>query len=129
VKIYEAPVETLKKKGKSGSNQDETLSLVEALKKKERGDQNQDETQFSTRKWLHFGVKTTVLFCRFFFESHPVLDQTQGSGAVFFPDFTEYSNTSHGIIKWVILLYPQVLMCHSISTMDNNKLHHLCSTN
>jgi hypothetical protein len=52
----------------------------------------------------------------FFFESHPVLDQTQGSGAVFFPDFTEYSNnTSHGIIKWVILLYPQVLMCHSIS--------------
>jgi len=25
-----------------------------------------------------------VLFCRFFFESHPVYIQTQGSGAVFF---------------------------------------------
>ncbi len=59
-------LETLKKKERGDQNQDETLSLVEALKKKERGDQNQDETQFTTRKWLHFGVKTTVLFCRFF---------------------------------------------------------------
>jgi hypothetical protein len=25
----------------------------------------------------------TLLFCRFFFESHPVYDQTQASGAVF----------------------------------------------
>jgi len=27
-------------------------------------------------------LNASVLFCRFFFESHPVYDQTQGSGVV-----------------------------------------------
>jgi hypothetical protein len=39
------------------------------------------------QKTVHFSVppplKANVHFCRVFFESHPVLDQTQGSGAVF----------------------------------------------
>jgi hypothetical protein len=84
-------LETLKKKERGDQNQDETLSLVEALKKKERGDQNQDETQFSTRKWLHFGVKTTVLFCRFFFLNLTRFWTKLRVLVLCFPDFTEYS--------------------------------------
>ncbi len=50
------------------------------LRKKER----QDETQFIT-KILSFTprLNANVLSCMVFFESHPVYDQTQGSGAVF----------------------------------------------
>ncbi len=61
VKIYVAAVEALRKKGKRGSKPDETqfLSFTPPL-------------------------KANVLFRRFFSEFHPVLDQTQGSGRVFF---------------------------------------------
>jgi hypothetical protein len=48
----------------------------------------QDETQFGTKSGAFLSLalrplKANVLFCKFFFEFHPVLDQTQGSGAVF----------------------------------------------
>ncbi len=53
---------------------------MEALRKKER----QDETRFTTKidGFLSFIplLNANVLFCRFFFESRPVYDQTQGSG-------------------------------------------------
>jgi hypothetical protein len=56
---------------------------VEALRKKER----QNETQFTTKidGFLSF-IPPWMLMYSFagFFESHPVYDQTQGSGAVFF---------------------------------------------
>jgi hypothetical protein len=59
------------------------VAAVEALRKKER----QDETQFTTKidGFLSFKppLNANVLFSRFFFECHPVYDQTQGSGAVF----------------------------------------------
>jgi hypothetical protein len=51
---------------------------VRALKKKER----QDETQSATK--IDGFLNANGLFCRIFLESHPVYDQTQGSGAVFF---------------------------------------------
>jgi hypothetical protein len=49
----------------------------------------QGEIRFSTKKkmmlfWVYIPLNAHFLFCKFFFfESHPVLDQTQGSGAVF----------------------------------------------
>jgi hypothetical protein len=47
----------------------------------------QDETKFTTKKWciseFHPTLKANVLFLGFFLGSHPVLDQTQGFGAVF----------------------------------------------
>jgi hypothetical protein len=53
------------------------------LLKKER----QDETQFITKidafSEFHPLLNANVLFCRFKKKSHPVYDQTQGSGAVF----------------------------------------------
>ncbi len=56
---------------------------MEALRKKER----QDETQFTTKiaAFLSFipGWMLKYFFAGFF-ESHPVYDQTQGSGAGFF---------------------------------------------
>ncbi len=56
---------------------------VEALRKKER----QNETKFTTKidGFLSF-IPHWMLMYSFagFFESHPVYDQTQGSGAVFF---------------------------------------------
>ncbi len=60
------------------------VAAVEAIMKKERG----DETQFITQKnpWFsqfHLLLNANVHFCRVFFSSHPVYDQTQGSGAVF----------------------------------------------
>ncbi len=57
-------------------------AAVEALRKKER----QDETQFTTKidGEFHPQLNANVpFFSRFFFESHLVYDQTQGSGAVF----------------------------------------------
>jgi hypothetical protein len=55
---------------------------VEALRKKER----QDETRFTTKidGFLSFIPPWMLMyFLAGFFESHPVYDQTQGSGAVF----------------------------------------------
>jgi hypothetical protein len=57
------------------------VAAVEALKIKDR----QDETQFATKiDGFHPPLNANVLFSKVFFESHPVYDQTQGSGAVFF---------------------------------------------
>jgi hypothetical protein len=60
---------------------------VEALRKNERRGQNPDETQFGTKSAaflsLTLPVKAKVLFLGGFKKSHPVLDQTQGTGAVF----------------------------------------------
>ncbi len=58
---------------------------VEALREKER----QDETQFTTKidsffLSFHPPLNANIPFLQVFFESHPVYDQTQGSGAVFF---------------------------------------------
>ncbi len=53
---------------------------VEALREKER----QDETQFTTKIDGFFTFMLIYFFAGFFFESHPVYDQTQGSGALFF---------------------------------------------
>ncbi len=59
------------------------LGAVEALRKKER----QNETQFTTKNdgFLSF-IPPWMLIYSFacYFESHPVYDQIQGSGAVFF---------------------------------------------
>jgi len=59
------------------------VAAVEVVRKKER----QDETQFTTKTDSFLSsippLNANVLFCRFFFSSHPVYDQTQGSGAVF----------------------------------------------
>ncbi len=57
------------------------VAALEALMKKER----QDETQFTTKVdgfWVSSPLE--LLFLQVFFKSHPVYDQTQGSGAVFF---------------------------------------------
>jgi hypothetical protein len=60
------------------------VAAVETAQEKER----HDETQFTTKIdgfpsfipcWM-----LMYFFAGFFFESHPVYDQTQGSGAVFF---------------------------------------------
>ncbi len=60
------------------------VAAVEALRRKER----QDETQFTTKidGFMSFIPRWMLMFFFFqaFFESHPVYDQTQGSGAVFF---------------------------------------------
>jgi hypothetical protein len=56
---------------------------VEALRRKEK----QDETQFTTKidGFLSFIPRWMLMyFLAAFFKSHPVYDQTQGSGAVFF---------------------------------------------
>jgi hypothetical protein len=58
---------------------------MEALTKKER----QDETQFTTKidgfvqSFTPTPLNANVLLSRFFYKSHLVYDQTQGSGAVF----------------------------------------------
>jgi hypothetical protein len=66
------------------------VAAMEALRKKQRQGSKQDETQFGTKSGpflsLSFDpppLKANVLFCRFFLKSHLVLDQTQGSSAVF----------------------------------------------
>ncbi len=51
-------------------------ATVEALKKKER----QGETQFTTKTEVPPPLNASVFY---FFESHPVYDQTQGSRLVF----------------------------------------------
>jgi len=60
------------------------VAAMEALRKKER----QDETQFTTKIhcFLSFIPRWMLMyfFAGFFLKSHPVYDQTQGSGAVFF---------------------------------------------
>jgi len=48
---------------------------------------------------FHPPLNANALFCRFFFESHPVYDQTQGSGAVFFFFHTDNSWVAHMIMK------------------------------
>ncbi len=56
-------------------------AAVKALRRKER----QDETQFTTKidGFLSFIPPLNTFLQGFFFSSHPVYDQTQGSGAVF----------------------------------------------
>ncbi len=49
---------------------------MEALKKKER----QGETQFTTKTEVPPPLNANVFY---FFESHPIYDQTQGSSVVF----------------------------------------------
>jgi hypothetical protein len=61
------------------------VAAVEALVQKDR----QDETQFTTKILMVFWVSSPVemlmyFSAGFFLESHPLYDQTQGSGAVFF---------------------------------------------
>jgi hypothetical protein len=51
-------------------------ATVQALKKKER----QDETQFTTKTEIPPPLNANGFF---FFESHPIYDQTQGSSVVF----------------------------------------------
>jgi hypothetical protein len=61
------------------------VAAVEALRKKK---ERQDETQFTTKidGFLSFIPRWMLIyfFVQVCFESHPVYDQTQGSGAVFF---------------------------------------------
>jgi len=65
------------------------LAAVEALRKKRKDGSKPDETQFGTKSGASLSLtpplKANANFCRFFFESHPVLDQTQyqGTGALF----------------------------------------------
>jgi hypothetical protein len=56
------------------------LAAVEALRNKERQGETQEPRWFSE---VHSPLNANVLFYRIFFESHPVYDQTQGTGAVF----------------------------------------------
>jgi hypothetical protein len=53
------------------------VAIVEALKKKER----QGETQFTTETEVPPPFLNANVF--YFFESHPIYDQTQGSSIVF----------------------------------------------
>ncbi len=57
------------------------VAAVEALRINER----QDETQCTTKidRFLSFLGCMLMYFYTGFFESHPVYDQTQGSGALF----------------------------------------------
>jgi hypothetical protein len=55
------------------------VAAVEALRKKER----QGETQETIKMSFTSPLNANVLFCRFFFESHPVYDQTRGTHPVF----------------------------------------------
>jgi hypothetical protein len=52
------------------------VAAVEARRKKERHGETQDLSFNPT-------LNANVLFSRFFLKSHPVYDQTQGTGAVF----------------------------------------------
>jgi hypothetical protein len=63
------------------SNENILSSSGGAQEKGKRGSKL-DETQFCVSEF-HPLLKVNILFCRCFFLSHPVLDQTQGSGAVF----------------------------------------------
>jgi len=60
------------------------VAAVEALRRMER----QDETQFTTKidGFMSFIPRGMLMcfFLQFFLKSHPVYDQTQGFGAVFF---------------------------------------------
>ncbi len=56
------------------------LAAVEAVRKKERQGETQEPRWFSE---VRSPLNANVLFRRIFFESHPVYDQTQGTGAVF----------------------------------------------
>jgi hypothetical protein len=56
------------------------VAAVYGLRKKERGGQNRMKLSLQPPPPQ---VNPNVLFCRFLLKSHPVLDQTQGFGAVF----------------------------------------------
>ncbi len=61
------------------------LAAVETLRNKERQGETQENDQ-SFDGFLSFTpprLNASVLFCRFFFESHPVYDQTRGTDPVF----------------------------------------------
>jgi hypothetical protein len=59
---------------------------VGAVGKKERGGQNRMKLSLPQKiGFLSFTplLNANVFYCKLFFESHLILDQTQGSGAVF----------------------------------------------
>jgi hypothetical protein len=58
------------------------VAAVEALRKKERQGRNSENHQNRWFSEFHPLLKANVFFCRFFLKSHPVYDQTQGTGAV-----------------------------------------------
>jgi hypothetical protein len=45
--------------------------------------ERQDETQFCVSSKFQPHLNANVIFLQVFFESHPIYDQAQGSGAVF----------------------------------------------
>jgi len=59
------------------------VALVEALRKKERRGETQKTINFDG--FLSFTLSFFLMCCfaGLFFESHPVYDETQGTGAVF----------------------------------------------
>jgi hypothetical protein len=61
------------------------VGAVEAIGRKERGGQNRMKLSLPQKigAFLSFTplLNANVFFCKLFFESHPILDQTQG-----FPD-------------------------------------------
>ncbi len=56
------------------------VAAVEALRQKER----QDQTRFTHQNWWFSEFHPPLNGNESFLKSHPVYDQTQGSGAVFF---------------------------------------------
>jgi len=60
------------------------VAALEALRKKKRGGQNRMKLCLPQKKWCISNLLMLMhFFAGFFCESHLVLDQTQGSGAVF----------------------------------------------
>ncbi len=60
------------------------VAAVEVHTKKERQDETQLTTKIDGFSECHLPLNANVLFLQVFVESHPVYDQTQSSGAVFF---------------------------------------------
>jgi hypothetical protein len=63
------------------------VGAVEAVRKKGREGENRIKLSLPQKigAFLSFTslLNANVFYCKLFFESHPILDQTQGSGAVF----------------------------------------------
>ncbi len=90
------------------------VAAVEALRKKER----QDETQFTTKidrfrsfiipRWMLASVHSSTFLQVFFFESHPVYDQTLRVLVVlcFFFLYTDNSWAAHMILKTLASAWP-----------------------
>jgi hypothetical protein len=59
------------------------VATVEPLRKKERRGETQEPSKLMVFWVSPPPLNANILYCRLFFESHRVYDQTQGTGVVF----------------------------------------------